>query len=155
MTTKAEHRARGAAGEEAAARFLLEQGWRVVERNWRPAGAASGLELDIIARRHDVLVFVEVKTRAASPLAKAARHAAPDAPAGVPAHAGFTVQKQRRLVRAAGRYLTARGLWHMPCRFDLICVEQRPDGRMDVEQYSNVIELGHSLDSGDASWQPW
>lgn len=47
-------------GEERAAHWLLERGWKVVERNWRcPAG-----EVDIVARDLDgSLVLVEVKTR--------------------------------------------------------------------------------------------
>ncbi len=34
-------------------------GWCILARNWRGAGA----ELDIVARRHGVLAFVEVKAR--------------------------------------------------------------------------------------------
>jgi hypothetical protein len=34
-------------------------------------------------------------------------------------------------------------------------VERLPDGRLDVEQHRNVIAIGHTADSGHASWQPW
>ena len=49
----------GRRGEELAARFLEDAGYRVVERNWR---CRQG-EIDIVARSGDTLVFVEVKTR--------------------------------------------------------------------------------------------
>lgn len=149
---KSDHLALGAAGEDAAARFLVARGWRVLARNWRPEGAARGLELDIIARQGDTLVFVEVKTRSRSGTVSGARN--PHAEA-VPAHAAFTPQKQSRLVRAARRYLSSHGFWDLPCRFDLICVEQEPDGQQALEYYSNVIELGHVVGGGDAPWQPW
>ena len=49
----------GRYGEELAARYLTEQGWQVVDRNWRcPHG-----EIDLVARDGDCLVFCEVKTR--------------------------------------------------------------------------------------------
>ncbi|WP_411721019.1 YraN family protein [Mycetocola sp.] len=49
----------GRRGEDLAARFLEDAGYRVVERNWR---CRQG-EIDIIASKEDTLVFVEVKTR--------------------------------------------------------------------------------------------
>jgi len=50
---------RGRAGEERAERHLREQGYDILDRNWRcPEG-----EIDIVACRDDALVVVEVKTR--------------------------------------------------------------------------------------------
>ena len=49
----------GRQGEELAARFLADKGYRILERNWRcPLG-----EIDLIAEYLGVTVFVEVKTR--------------------------------------------------------------------------------------------
>lgn len=48
----------GVAGEERAAQFLSENGYDIIARNWR---TKSG-EIDIIAYKDPVLVFVEVKT---------------------------------------------------------------------------------------------
>jgi putative endonuclease len=49
----------GEAGEEAAARYLTETGWRVLARRWK----AAGREIDLVAERGGVLALVEVKTR--------------------------------------------------------------------------------------------
>lgn len=50
---------RGRAGEQRAAQHLLDQGFTVLDRNWR---CAAG-ELDIVASDRDHVVVVEVKTR--------------------------------------------------------------------------------------------
>lgn len=56
-TTRA---ALGASGERVAARFLLDQGWQIIRRNWRLAGG----EIDLLARDPGgELVVVEVKAR--------------------------------------------------------------------------------------------
>nr|WP_319399975.1 YraN family protein [uncultured Carboxylicivirga sp.] len=55
----ANHNELGKEGEEYAARYLIEQGFRIVDRNWR----YNRKELDIIAYDNSHLVIVEVKTR--------------------------------------------------------------------------------------------
>lgn len=46
-------------GEEMACEYLKKQGYQILERNFRKSYG----EIDIIARKGDVVVFVEVKTR--------------------------------------------------------------------------------------------
>ena len=49
----------GISAESRAAAFLIAKGFRILARRWRsPVG-----EIDIIARRRRLLVFVEVKAR--------------------------------------------------------------------------------------------
>jgi len=49
----------GISAESRAAAFLIAKGFRILARRWRcPAG-----EIDIVARRRSLLVFVEVKAR--------------------------------------------------------------------------------------------
>jgi len=49
----------GLSAESRAAAYLIAKGYRIVARRWRsPVG-----EIDIVARRRGVLVFVEVKAR--------------------------------------------------------------------------------------------
>lgn len=49
----------GISAESRAAAFLIAKGFRILARRWRsPVG-----EIDIIARRRQLLIFVEVKAR--------------------------------------------------------------------------------------------
>jgi len=47
----------GRTGEDLAVRFLIERGFKIVERNYRKKWG----EIDIVAEKDDVLHFVEVK----------------------------------------------------------------------------------------------
>jgi putative endonuclease len=50
----------GLSAESRAAAYLVAKGYRILARRWKsPAG-----ELDIVARRRSLLIFVEVKARA-------------------------------------------------------------------------------------------
>lgn len=144
MKEQARHIAVGNEGEALALRFLGAKGWRVRHRNWRPQGRERGLELDIVAQDGPTLVFVEVKTRVHKAGASA-----------IPALAAFTPRKRSTLVRAARRYLAAHDLWDAACRFDLVLVDKAPGEEYRVEHFCDVIEFGHIVDSGHASWQPW
>jgi putative endonuclease len=55
-------RATAALGEAAAAQYLANAGYTIVERNYR---CRAG-EIDIVARDGDQLVFVEVRTRSSA-----------------------------------------------------------------------------------------
>lgn len=52
----------GNKGEEIAAKYLKNKGFKIIDRNFRIRGG----EIDIIAIKDDVLVFIEVKTRASN-----------------------------------------------------------------------------------------
>lgn len=97
----------GAADEQRAAEYLVGQGLRLVERNWRcPFG-----EIDLICREGDVLVFVEVRAR---------RTASARGFGG--AAASITAAKRERLIKTAGLYLSR--LPRQPdCRFDAVLVD--------------------------------
>jgi putative endonuclease len=78
----------GISAESRAAAFLVAKGFRILARRWRsPVG-----EIDIVARRRDLLIFVEVKARA--DLDEAAE--------------SVTLRQQRRIVAAAEAWLAAR-----------------------------------------------
>ena len=55
----AQHNELGKKGEQLAIDFLLENGYKILEKNYRYLKA----EVDIIAQKNDVLVAIEVKTR--------------------------------------------------------------------------------------------
>lgn len=60
MIEYAEKQKIGQTGESLAARFLERKGYRIVERNYRKKWG----EIDIIAKKDDVLHFIEVKASA-------------------------------------------------------------------------------------------
>ncbi|MBM3812557.1 MAG: YraN family protein [Acidimicrobiia bacterium] len=96
--------ASGRHGEDCAHRYLESQGLIVVARNWRPR--RGSVEIDLVARDADTLVFVEVKTRAV------ADYGAPDR--------AIDWDKRRRIAYAAREY-ARRAAWDWNrVRFDLI-----------------------------------
>lgn len=52
----------GSDGENMAVEYLLGKGYEIIERNYRHSHA----EIDIIVKKNNWLVFVEVKTRSGS-----------------------------------------------------------------------------------------
>ena len=49
----------GNQAEDAAAAFLQEKGYKIVERNWR----TRVCEIDVIAKKNHIMFFIEVKYR--------------------------------------------------------------------------------------------
>ena len=80
----------GRAAEEAAARYLVRDGWTLLGRNVRIGRG----ELDLIARRGDVLAFVEVKAR------RTAAYGAPED--------AVDARKRRKVARLAELWLAVR-----------------------------------------------
>ncbi len=109
----------GRHAEEKAARHLRWHGYRVLDRNAR---AGHG-ELDIVARKGDVLAFVEVKHRPRRDDALLAVHA----------------DKRKRLRSAASAWLCRHpALAQLQCRFDLIILTPgRP--RLHIEHLRDVF----------------
>jgi putative endonuclease len=93
----------GGRGENAAATFLRNQGYKIIERNFR---CQLG-EIDIVARDGKTLVFVEVKTRLY------------DDPAPEDQVNQF---KQHQLTKAAKFFLMRYGTPPPPARFDVVAV---------------------------------
>ena len=99
----AEHNITGLEGERAAAEYLQEKGYTVLDMNWRYLRT----ELDIICRKDSLLVVTEVKTRTSSDY-------------GEPELA-VDNKKQRNLVKAANAYVIQNNL-DVEVRFDIISV---------------------------------
>ncbi len=99
-----EKQVRGAIGEQAAVDYLRQNGFMIVERNYRIGRS----EVDIIAARYDELHFVEVKTRKYSSMT------APEE--------AITEQKLRAMRRAASAYMAQHHSMLEP-RFSLIAID--------------------------------
>lgn len=93
----------GISAESRAAAFLIAKGFRILSRRWRsPVG-----EIDIVARRRTLLVFVEVKARA--DLDRAAESVTP--------------RQRQRIAAAAEAWLAVNGAdGFSEFRFDAILV---------------------------------
>ena len=99
----ADRRATGTRQEARARRHLEAQGLKLVAAN---VACRQG-EVDLVMRDGGTLVFVEVRYRAGTGYGGAA--------------ASVDRRKQRRLVAAAGYYLS-RHPTDLPCRFDVVAI---------------------------------
>lgn len=111
----------GAWGERVAADYLTRRGYAVLARNVRtPHG-----ELDLVARKGDLLLFVEVKTRRSHSFA-------------YPEEA-VTPRKQARMLMAAEHYLGLQPGCPETWQFDVLAIERGPNGEPFITHFENVI----------------
>ena len=99
----AEHLDTGKLGEDKAADYLTEKGYEIVARNYRFKHA----EIDMIAKKGKLLIFVEVKTRTNTNY-------------GMPEEF-VDYAKTRLIMRVAEHYIFATN-WHFDVRFDIVSV---------------------------------
>ena len=94
----------GSEGENLAAEFLKKKGWEVVARNYRYRHA----EIDLIIKRDDWIIFVEVKTRTSSYFGQPEEF--------------VDAQQARRIFDAAEEYIYSTN-WLGHIRFDIVSVK--------------------------------
>ena len=98
----AQHNEFGAQGEDIAIDYLRLKGYVILDRNWR----SGHREIDIVARKDDTIVFVEVKSR-------------PHSAQGTGLLA-VTPNKQKRMAHAAMAFLIAHEWLDRKVRFDVV-----------------------------------
>ena len=115
-------RAQGDAAEERARRHLERSGFTIVERNFRTRGG----EIDIVARKGDALVVVEVRSR--------------EVPGFGTPEESVTSAKRRRIVAAARQYLSKvpPSSWR-EARFDVIAIEGSGDA-VELRHYPAAFD---------------
>ncbi len=111
----------GNRGEREAARYLRRQGYRILARQYRSQHG----EIDLIALDQNVLVFVEVKTRAS--------HAK-----GHPVEA-VNFAKQKQISQAALAWTKRRRLLHQRGRFDIVGITWESGKRPVIEHYKDAF----------------
>lgn len=94
----------GRKGEEKACEFLLDNSFRIIEKNYR---CRLG-EIDIIGWDGDDLVFVEVRARSS------VSFASPEETVGL--------RKQQKIRRLAAHYLARKFGREVNCRFDVVAI---------------------------------
>ena len=110
----------GRRGERAAEKHLRRNGYRIVARNFRAAGA----EIDLVAIDGDTLVFVEVKTRRSRA-------------AGAPEEA-VDERKQKRMRRAAEVFARRYRADEFEMRFDIVAIDASGK-RLEIELLRNAF----------------
>ncbi|MFD1142745.1 YraN family protein [Larkinella insperata] len=104
----AQHNDTGKQGEDEAVRYLEQKGYHVLERNYRHQHA----EIDLVARKGRLLIFVEVKTRSNT------RFGHPEE--------FVTYTKARLVMKAAEHYIFTKD-WQHDVRFDVVAVTVFPE----------------------------
>lgn len=112
----------GSRGEGIAARHLESLGFEILERNFR----CKAGEIDIVARKGQLVAFVEVKTRRPGPFGTAREQ--------------ITDAKRRRIVKAARAYVADRGIAPAYYRFDVAAIDILPDGTPSIELIADAFD---------------
>ena len=123
----------GRRGEELAAAYLLQLGYRIVAANFsvpvgrNRSGAIINVEIDLVAYEGRTLCFVEVKSRASSWFA--------------PPQANVDRRKQRQIARAARVYRRMFDLAGAPYRYDVVTVvlpdAEEGEGEFEIQLLRN------------------
>ncbi len=114
------HKQTGAKGEQIAVEFLKKLEYEIVHTNW----CSGKKEVDIIAYKAPILVFVEVKTRY-------------DFTFGFPEEA-VTTQKQNYLKAAADAFL-ADNPQYLQLRFDIISIQLQGTIIKEIKHFEDAF----------------
>lgn len=97
------HNEIGEKGENLAVEYLIKEGYQILERNWR----FKKSEIDVIAKKGNDLIFIEVKTRSFT------HFQAPEE--------SVTLKKQKQIFIGANEYVQSQND-ELEVRFDIISV---------------------------------
>lgn len=119
---KAARQGLGRTGERLAAERLEQQGYCILERNFR----CSYGEIDLVAEDAHDLIFVEVKTRRGNAY-------------GLPEEA-VTARKQQKLVQVATYYLDLHDCAERSWRIDVVAVQLSVGGKPEeIRIYQHAV----------------
>lgn len=110
----------GRTGEDYAAEWLIEHGYRIIARNY----CSRFGEIDIIAENSQYIIFVEVKTREDGSMVS-------------PAEA-VTLSKQKKILLTAQEYLQ-KNLSPLQPRFDVAAVTTLHRKPLGLQYFSNAF----------------
>ncbi len=117
----ASHNELGKKGEDVAHHFLIEKGYKIIARNW----FFNKKEIDIIALKDDLLIFIEVRTRASKNWEDPRE--------------SITPRKIRNIVLTADAYIKETQL-DLEVRFDVVtCIPQKGTNKWDIELIENAF----------------
>ncbi len=99
----AQHNELGKQGEQIAREYLEKKGYQILDTNWQ----YSHTEIDILARKGDVLAVVEVKTRSSDHYGKPEK---------------FVSKKKINNLKNAANYYVKTNNLDVEIRFDIISI---------------------------------
>jgi len=122
MTVSTGTLATGKQAEESACRYLLDNGLKLIEKNYKCRGG----EIDLVMRHNDSIVFVEVRYRHTNRFGSGAE--------------SVVKRKQDKIILAAMHYLqTHRKAAAAASRFDVISIRDN-FGKNDIEWIQNAFQ---------------
>ena len=119
----ARHNDIGKLGESIASNYLLDEGYQLLETNWRFRRA----EIDLIAKDGDILVFIEVKTRSSAAFGEPEEFVTPE--------------KENLIAAAASAYMEAINHdWEI--RFDIISILLKSEQSYSIKHLEDAFFPG-------------
>lgn len=124
----AENHELGRYGEDITAEFLKKYGFTILAKNYKIRGG----EIDIIAKREDVIVFTEVKTR----------HFSHEYQYGT-ALESIDKRKQQHIIKTAKNwiYLNMRNAYDITYRFDVSVITVYPNGTRKLNYIKSAFTI--------------
>jgi len=116
----AKHNILGERGETIACDYLIQKGYKVVERNWRHRKA----EIDLIAWDDQTLVFIEVKTRSNDLFGKP--------------EVSVTDKKETLVIAASQAYMESID-YEWAIRFDIISILIHNDAAARIQHFKDAF----------------
>lgn len=114
------HNETGIKGEQIAGNFLLKKGYSILFSNWRHGKK----EVDIIAKKDNFLIFIEVKTRTSFDF-------------GFPEEA--VNARKKEFLKAAAEAFMASNPQFLNIRFDIISVLLYKETAREILHYENAF----------------
>ena len=96
----------GRVGENQIAEYLIRHGWTILEMNYR----YHKKEVDIIAKKYDMIVFVEVKKRSTRKFGRGFE--------------AIDANKMNNMIYVARHYLKKHNLTNCNIRFDVASIDE-------------------------------
>jgi putative endonuclease len=113
----------GHAAEALAAAELCRRGYAVLATRYRSRFG----EIDIVAKKDGLVVFVEVKARRTGRAGTAAE--------------GLSPRKRRRIAAMALDYLAWHGLHEARCRFDVVAIDRFGSDRQTLAVIEDAFQI--------------
>ncbi len=121
MTEKLTTRKIGNIGEDAVCKFLIKNGYEILNRNYTIRGG----EIDIIAKKSDIIAFVEVKSRKKDSLTTGEE--------------AMTKSKKAHIIKTAENYLLKLSELCC-CRFDVAVVQIENNRAVKLKYYVSAFD---------------